>query len=296
MDIYQLKVAYLDPHNPVTIDAERHDNLARARRCLVDAGDFERRYALLLGNFLAFEEYAAVSFLRDMATLNFSYEGSDLVLMEGNRHAINFFTSAKAYVDHALSDFKDIGEKRWFMEQVKKQTKEASDRSIHYRAAEQLRNSSQHFAMPITGYGPGPANEDRDCTWFYTTKEMLSKDTRVDQQKLTDLPDKIFLNTTLRGYMRELSGIHLALRKLVNEEVDRCRKLIEAAILDYRAAQKEPSKVSVTGAGVISARLTRSSPEESELVTSEAIPLLLDWDNSRLSLVEKHFVRVKLPF
>lgn len=55
MDIYQLRGAHIGPQTILEISQDRHVALANARHCLIDAGSFERRYELLMGNFLAFD-------------------------------------------------------------------------------------------------------------------------------------------------------------------------------------------------------------------------------------------------
>jgi len=120
MDTYQLKGAHIGPQTIVEINADRHEALARARQCLVDAGNFERRYALLVGNFLALEEFTAITHLRGEVRWDIGYESGDTVLLEANRHVINFFTSAKAYVDQVNSDFKVLGAEDWFHEQARR--------------------------------------------------------------------------------------------------------------------------------------------------------------------------------
>jgi len=289
MDTYRLRSAYIGPQTIVEISADRHNDLVRARQCLVDAGNFERRYALLVGNFLALEEFTAVTNLRNEVHWDIGYESGDAVLMEANRHVINFFTSAKSYVDQVNSDFKIIGEGSWFHDQADRQLKAAFDRSIHYRISDQLRSRGQHRAMPVDGYGPRPDSKAEDGIWFYTTKEMLSKDKKFKKSTLAETPDRIYFRTTLRGYMHELSSVHISLRKLVKRDVDECRAMMEAAVEDYRAAQKDPGTTSHTGIGIESAHYVGE-------VVVDSIPLLLNWDNNRLKLAEKHRSEVKLPY
>jgi hypothetical protein len=99
MDSYQLRGAHIGPQNVIEITADRHASYVKARHCLIDAGNFERRYELMMGNFLAFEEFCAVSHLRDEMRMDWGYESGDALIMEANRHIINVFTSGKTYVD-----------------------------------------------------------------------------------------------------------------------------------------------------------------------------------------------------
>lgn len=289
MHSYQLRTAYVARQKLVEISAERHAELVRARKCLIDAGNFERRYALLVGNFLAIEEFTAVVYLREEVVFDIGYEGGDAVLLEANRHVINFFTSAKSYVDQVNSDFKLIGGEGWFHKRAEKELNEAFDRSIHYRISDQLRGRAQHRAMPVEGYDAGPDPKGMAGVWFYATKKTLAADGKFKKKTLEEAPDKIYFRKTLRGYMHEISAVHIALRKLIWGDVGACRAAIEAAIEGYRLAQGERGVVSPTGIGVESAHY-----ENERLV--DAIPLLLNWDDNRLKLAERHGSTISLSF
>lgn len=56
---YFLRAAHIGPQTIVEISKARYELLGKARRTLVDAGAFEERYELLLGNFTAFEMFCA---------------------------------------------------------------------------------------------------------------------------------------------------------------------------------------------------------------------------------------------
>lgn len=59
MGSYFLRAMHIGPQYVIPISSERHAEHVRARQCLVDAGEFERRYELVLGNFLSFEDFCA---------------------------------------------------------------------------------------------------------------------------------------------------------------------------------------------------------------------------------------------
>jgi len=52
---YFLRGSHIGPQTIVEISGARYELLANARKTLEDAGAFEQRYELLLGNFTAFE-------------------------------------------------------------------------------------------------------------------------------------------------------------------------------------------------------------------------------------------------
>lgn len=289
MDSYQLRGSHIGPQVVIEISAERHVAHVMARKCLIDAGNFERRYELLLGNFLAFEEFCAVSHMRSKVHMDWGYESGDSLLMEANRHVVNVFTSGKTYVDQVGRDFNFIGKECGFADRARALFSASYDRSLDYRLTCQLRDRAQHRAMPVDGYDGGPGPGARDDVWFYGSKERIAADPgKFKKLVLDEAPDKIYLRSMLRGFMREISGVHIALRKMVNSETEASRALFSLSIKEYTDAQKEPGRVSKTGIGL-------QSVHQHELAIIEAVPLLLNWDDNRKRLAEKNRLQIKLP-
>lgn len=282
MEKYLLRGAHSGPQNIVEISQQRHAALVKARNCLIDAGSFERRYELLMGNFLAFEEFCAVSHLRSELRRDWSYENGDTLLMEANRHVINLFTSGKTYADQVVRDFKSFGEEGEFASGASKLASAAYDNSFSYRLTCQLRDRSQHRALPVDGH-EGRRGEHG----LYASKEKIVADRgRFKKSVLDEAPEKIYLRETLREYMQEVNGIHLALRSLVKADVESSRQAIEEAIADYGQAQEGKGYASSTGIGLESCHYRDSS-------VAEAIPLLLNWDDLRLGLAKKNSFKLR---
>ena len=277
MDTYELRGAHIGPQTIVEITGDRHAALVEARHYLIDAGNFERRYELMMGNFLAFEEFCAVSHLRNEMRMDWGYESGDALIMEANRHIINVFTSGKTYVDQVVRDFKFFGESGAFANKVRELASAAYDGAFDYRMTCQLRDRAQHRALPVDGYDGA-----KDEIGFYAAKAKITADRGTFKNSILDeSPDKIYLRTTLRGYMQKLSGIHVALRRLVQPEVDSSRALISAAITEYGQAQNAQRQVSSTGIGL-------ESVHYRDLAAVGAVPLLLNWDDNRIRLAEKN--------
>lgn len=284
MDSYQLRGAHIGPQNVIEITADRHASYVKARHCLIDAGNFERRYELMMGNFLEFEEFCAVSHLRNEMRMDWGYESGDALIMEANRHIINVFTSGKTYVDQVGRDFKSFGDAGEFASNVKALASASYDASHDYRMTCQLRDRAQHRALPVDGYDGA-----KDEIGFYTSKAKIAADRGSFKKLILDeASDKIYLRKTLRGYMRELSGMHVALRSLVEPEVVASRALLAAAIAQYAQGQKERSHVSSTGIGLESVHYRNSA-------SIDAVPLLLNWDDNRIRLAQKNRFQIRFP-
>jgi hypothetical protein len=282
MDAYQIRTAYLAPQHVLSITADEYSAHVMARRCLIDAGNFERRYEMLLGNFLAWEEFCAVSRLRFDLVRDFSYEQGDILIMEANRHITNVFASGKAYVDQVKRDFKFQGEEDDFSNQAVALIRAAYGRSLAYRLTYELRNRSQHRAFLVDGFDAGDSTGGPGDVAFYCFISKIVEDPgEFKKSVLDEAPDKILLHQTLRGYMTDVSGIHIALRAKARPEVDRSRALFTTSIAAYAAAQSNLKEVSKDGIGIDAVHL-----RDDTIV--EAVPLLLKWDNTRKRLSEQN--------
>lgn len=286
VDIFQIQTGRYGGQRVVEITADEHADHRMARHCLIDAGNFERRFELLLGNFLAWEEFCAVSQLRFELIKDIGYEQGDILIMEANRHIINVFTSGKTYIDQVKQDFKFLGEDGAFSKHAVALTKAAYDRSLFYRLTYELRNRSQHRALVVDGMNAGSPKDGKETIAFHCFKAKIAEDGKFKKSVLEEAPEKIDLHAMLRGYMTEVSGIHIALRAKVRQEVDRSRALFAASIKRYAAAQQDPKDVSKDGVGVEAIHIRDDT-------VVEAVPLILKWDNTRKKLAEKNRYPIK---
>ncbi len=287
MDSYQIRAGWLGPQNVVCISAEAYAAHVQARHVLIDAGSFERRYELLLGNYLAWEEFCAVATLRFEIGRIMDYEEGDRLIMEANRHVLNVFSSGKAYVDQVGRDFGFLGAEHTFNAHAEQLIKDAHARSAEYRMTYQLRNRAQHRALPIDGCDAGTKRAEKETIAFYCSKSKIIEDMgKFKKSVLDEAPDKIDLGKVLRGYMTQISGVHIALRAKIRPEVDRSRVLITESIRTYAAAQKDPEQLPKGGVGI------EATHWRGEYLL-ESVPLLLKWDDTRKRLAEKNRYPIK---
>ncbi|TBV69759.1 hypothetical protein [Pseudoxanthomonas winnipegensis] len=287
MDTYQIRAGWLGPQHAIDISAEDYAAHVRARHCLIDAGSFERRYELLLGNFMAWEEFCAVSQLRFEIDHAIGYEEGDRLIMDANRHALNVFSSGKTYVDQVGRDFDILGPDLGFSAHAKRLIGDAHDRSLEYRLTYQLRNHTQHRALPIDGCDAGTKSGDKESISFYCSKAKIVEDIgNFKKSVLDEAPDKIDLRKILRGYITQLSGVHIALRAKVRPDVDSSRALFVQSIKTHASAQSDPKKLPKGGVGIEAVHLRDGTQVE-------AVPLLLKWDDTRKRLAEKNRYPIK---
>lgn len=153
------------------------------------------------------------------------------------------------------------------------------DRSADYRFVYALRNHVQHKATAIHGFEGnivgrgGDTNGWVESVRFYANKTVLCADKDFKNKVLDEQPEKIDVRHRVRRSVYEIGVAHLALRKVVEDRVVWARTTVEAAIRDYKEAGAE----SVVGLGAC-----RVGDDYAD------VPLLLDWDDVRLQLVNKN--------
>ncbi|WP_448670475.1 hypothetical protein [Pseudoxanthomonas mexicana] len=290
MTEYRLRGMHIGPQNEVPISAKRHAEHARARQCLVDAGDFERRYELLKGNFLAFEDFCAQWDMRSTVNSDYGYELWAGVILEADRHIMNLLSTGRTYADQVVRDFKFFGDEGHFATKATELLNAAHARSFDYRFTYELRNRAQHRALPVDGIDPAirPKREHHQMALFYTSKQRIIEDRGTFKLSVLDeAPDKVDLRAVLRGYMAEMSGIHIALRAIVDAECAHSREVIERAKNDYADAQEDDDTSGNRAIGLASVAIN-----DDDII--EATPLLLDWDDARVKLAAKNRFPIKL--
>ncbi len=287
---YYLRGAHIGPQTIIEISDARYESLATARRTLVDAGAFEQRYELLLGNFTAFETFCAEVSLRGRVELEFRYEKWAEVLSAANRHAINFLTTARLFADHVVRDFKHLALSESFADAAKRLLSEAYDATLGYQFVCELRNHVQHRAVAVHGIkGRSEASSWAEATMIYCQKKLILEDRGTFKMRVLDqLEDHIDVLTMFRAYMASVSRVQLALRRIIRQACRESREAIELAMKDYASAQKENKNVPDRVIG-----LTAVKGEAGNFI--DPVLLILEWDDARIAWRDKNSRAIDLP-
>lgn len=275
---YILEQFIIGPRLQLSISERRYKELAHARNVLSEALAFEQRYELLLGNFLAMELAFTEICLRAKVEPQHRYADSAEILEKANRHVVNMLTAMRAYADQVVQNFKCLELVPSFSEVAKSELNKAFGRSSDYRFMCSLRNHVQHKATAVHGFiasddGIRDANGWVETVKFIANQAALRSDKDFKSRVLDEQPEKIDVRRCARRSVQVIGEVHLALRRLSEEQVARARSAIEFAIREYKEAGAE----SAIGLG---ARRVGD--------TSADIALLLDWDDVRLQLVDKN--------
>lgn len=280
---YFLRGAHIGPQTILEITDARYELLANARRTLVDAGAFEQRYELLLGNFTAFEMFCAEVSFRGTFEFEFRYEKWAVAISAANRHAINFLTTARLFADHVVRDFRHLALPEPFSDAAKRLLSEAYDSTLGYQFVCELRNHVQHRAVAVHGIEGRPDGAPwSEATMIYCQKKLILEDRGTFKMRVLDqLEDHIDVLAMFRAYMGAVSRVQLALRKLIHQACIESREAIELAMKDYASAQEEDETVRGRVIG-----LTAVKGEIGKF--SDPVLLILDWDDARVAWGDKN--------
>lgn len=275
---YILEQRIIGPRVQMSISEERYNELAQARKVLSEALTFEQRYELLLGNFFSMELALTEICLRAKVEPQYRYSDWAEIFEKANRHIVNLLTAMRGYADQVLQDFKCLEMEPPFGSAAKLELGKVFDRSPDYRFMYALRNHVQHKATAIhlcegNDARRGDANSWVETVKFFANKTTLSADNDFKTRVLDEQPEKIDVRRRARQSVQEVGVAHLALRKASEVHVARARLAVETAIRDYKEAGAE----SVIG---LCARRVGDAAAD--------VPLLLDWDDVRLQLVQKN--------
>ncbi|MCW0454674.1 hypothetical protein NG825_00680 [Xanthomonas sacchari] len=287
---YFLRGAHIGPQNIIEIDGVRYEILANARKTLVDAGAFEQRYELLLGNFTAFEMFCAEVSLRGTFELESRYEKWAEVLSEANRYTINFLTTARLFADHVVRDFNHLVLQEPFADVAKRLLSKAYDETLGYQFVCELRNHVQHRAVAVHGIKGRPKGASwPEKSMIYCRKQLIMDDKGSFKMRVLDqLNEDIDLLTMFRAYMVSINQVQLALRKIVRLACIESREAIELAMKDYASAQN--------GSGAATGRVIGLTAVKGEVGNfSDPILLILDWDDARVAWGDKNSRAIALP-
>ncbi|MDL5595675.1 hypothetical protein PGC34_07110 [Pseudomonas kribbensis] len=273
---FWLRRQSIGPQKPLEISKERYEEITAARLTLIDAKNFEERYEMVIGNFLELERFIADFSLRTHIEADFSYRKASTVFLESNRLVMNLLTTFKSYVDQTPQDFKHLPTA--FGEKFQEIASSIYDKSFAYRFASALRNHTQHYSPPVHAVRTGGTRVDWiDKGLFFCKKQELAENPKFKKAVLDEFNDEVDLKAIFRELMEHLSRMHIKLRQFLHESVQIARSGIEEAMQDFVEAQGK----SCTAIGL-------AALKEFDGEFSSISPVLLDWDETRIELIDKN--------
>jgi hypothetical protein len=151
-----------------------------------------------------------------------------------------------------------------------------------YRFMEELRNHVQHRGLPVhwtstsgrwTSLGEnGLLEYSMDLG---VQRKLLEEAGKFKKSILREMPDKVDLKTASRSYVESLSKVHIDVRALIQDPVNKSRLNIEEAHNEYGKIYAEK----LLGLCI---RITDGP------TVVETLPFLLVWDDVRLKLQKRN--------
>jgi len=154
--------------------------------------------------------------------------------------------------------------------------------SFEYRFMEAFRNHVQHSGLPTHSIQFGSTwTPEFERKWqenyvlAFATRSLLAEDKKFKKAVLDETPDRVDLVHATRHYLERLGTVHKEVREMASPHTNRARETVRGLIDRY--AGLHPGKP----IGLAAHRVGENGDEE-------FVPLLLDWDDIRLYLIERN--------
>ena len=277
--------------------------LIEAKKVLFSCLSIEKKYEILLSNYLEFEQQilhvTASRMIRNSPPS--VYEAHlmidlDVRLMMDLR-LVNLLTSARLYLDHLSGHMKECMPRESYKTcPVGSLRAVEYDSKPEYRFMEALRNHVQHrglavhlVTLPTRWTEIGEEGHLEFSLGILSLKSKLESDRKFKKQVLNEIPDKVDLKLATRCYIESLSNIHIEIRKLIANSVSQSRRKIEDAFCQYQGEYKED----VTMLQVVQVLGKEIVESDSLFLELDDIRKKLEERNGELSNLHKRFATNK---
>lgn len=209
-----------------------------------------------------------------------------------NRSMFNTLNLGKLYLDKHFfkmrSFIKHVTEDEKAHQEVKILREKVFNENTEYMVACELRAYSQHASIMTRTIHTGMRRDYENKTLTAHVSASISKHElcskrKVNEEKLSRIPDKIDLQKCLDGYIDGISEMHILNLKLMRDVVDTLIKKIESF------AQSLAQSIGANISDSYFIRVSRLTDDEKEPITSEAsISINSQWLDLIRQLLDKH--------
>ena len=280
---YILRKVVLGNVPEIEISESEYYQLQKARNTLSTALEIEEKYEIVISNYLDFEQEILNATTKYMVREHVDYSDFFKVRLGFNIKLVNLLTAVRLYVDQLNRNVTEcLDNKLNANDDVKKLFSKEYDENPYYRFMEALRNYVQHRGIPVhwTQQSSRWTSLEGDGMLEYSIelasqRSYLEEDKKMKKSVLAEMEDKVDLKAATRSYAESISRIHDSARSMIADSTDCSRKLIEEAHRRY----SEEYTDSLVG-------LSACKRDGHKLIAS--MPLLLDWDDIRMSLQKRN--------
>lgn len=280
---YLLKIQALGPQPEIQITQKKFHELKSAKQTLLKALACEEKYEMVIHNYLVLEKEFSGIAIQEMIRSSFRQNDFFDVSLSANINIANLLNSSSLYTGSLCKDISACLQDSGEGEKIKKIVNEEYQNNFHYRFIHELRNYTQHEALPTHGIRIGERltqnKQVEGYSDFFVNKKILSEG-NFKREILDEMKEEVNLVLAIRHYIEAVNKIHIQARGLIEPRVAEARRRVEAAINQYKAANTENN--SVVALYAISCNELISEIEKFSL------PVLLDRDDIRLNLKEKN--------
>ena len=236
----------------VEIDEADYWALIEAKKVLFSCLSIEKKYEILLSNYLEFEQQILhVTASRMIRSFPPSvYEAHlmidlDVRLMMDLR-LVNLLTSARLYLDHLSGHMKEcLPRESYTTCPVGSLRAVEYESKPEYRFMEALRNHVQHrgLAVHLVKLPEGWTDIGEEgllefSLGILSLKSVFESDGKFKRRVLNEIQDETDLKLATRCYIESLSNIHIKIRELIADSVSQSRRKIEDAFCQYQEEYK----------------------------------------------------------
>jgi hypothetical protein len=267
----------------VEISEREYIELRKARNTLSNALAIEEKYEIVISNYLDFEQEILNATIKYMIREHHDYSDFFKVRLGFNVKLVNLLTAVKLYVDQVNQNVSEcLPDNPNAKDNVKRLLSKEYDKNQYYRFMEALRNYVQHRGIPVHWTQQGSRWTSLDDDGFLefsmelaSHRSSLEEDEKMKKSVLAEIDEKVDLKAAARSYVESISHVHDSVRSMISEATNSSRKLIENARQRYSVDYDR----NLTG-------LKACKLDGDQQIS--CIPLLLDWDDVRVSLQRRN--------
>jgi len=280
----------MNPNDRIIISEDEFNLLKESRKILAAGLAIEEKYEVLLTNYEDFEKEILSSALESELKRPKDYSDFRPLTVRCNIRIINLVTACRLYIDHIMQHIHDIiPAEEEGMNLIKQFCSEKYDNNIEYQFMEKLRNYVQHNSFPVnsTSVESWVVKNDNSGSEIASTIELICdkkvlEDSDFSRAVLARLEDQIFLKQMIRKYIECLSEVQGKVRSIVSERLLGARETINGYINHFK------NEIDNNTNGLYALAYDDNGQRQ------DKIPILLNWDDLRISLEQRNRVLINI--
>jgi hypothetical protein len=290
---YLLRKSVIGSVPEIDITEAQYLEFQHAWKVLKDSLGIEETYEMLLSNYADLEREMHDATLSHMIHSGPGYSDFFQIKLSLNMRLVNVLTAARLYIDQLPHYVRNcLPHDESINNSIKMLFSKEYDGCFEYRFMEALRNYVQHRGTPVHwtslpgGWTSFEENGELEFSLnMGSLRSVLQEDNDFKKSVLKEMDEKVDLKAATRCYIECISRVHCAARRMIAESSKVARALIEKAHKQYSEAYD---------GNLVGLSACAWSDEEDDITEISSVPLMLDWDDIRLRLIERNGEMVNL--